>query len=84
MEICMPDTKIDVAFWDYDRTRPLVSGKVSFAGVDATFHSAPIVPIIFEGMVHGKFENLCERRVTVRGDSHFFESLFPPLGDLYQ
>jgi len=56
MEICMQNTKIDVAFWDYDRTRALASGKVSFAGVDATFHSAPIVPIIFEGMVHGKFD----------------------------
>lgn len=51
----MSDLKIDVAFWDYDRTRALANGEVSVMGVEATFHSAAIVPIIFEGMVHGKF-----------------------------
>ena len=47
--------KLDVAFWDYDRTRALVDGTVKIAGVDATFHSAPIVTQIFEGVVGGKF-----------------------------
>lgn len=52
----MDNPKIDVAFWDYDRTRALANGTVKIAGTDATFHSAPIVPVIFEGMVHGKFD----------------------------
>lgn len=52
----MRDSKLDVAFWDYDRTRALATGKVRIAGVEATFHSAPIVTIIFEGMVQGTFD----------------------------
>ena len=52
----MDNPAIDIAFWDYDRTRPLANGTVKIAGADATFHSAPIVPLIFEGMVHGKFD----------------------------
>ena len=47
--------KLDVAFSDYDRTRSLVDGTVKFTDVEATFHSAPIVTQIFEGMVHGKY-----------------------------
>lgn len=51
----MFDPKLDVAFWNYDRTRALGDGTVKIAGANTTFHSAPIVPTIFEGMVHGKF-----------------------------
>ncbi len=47
--------KLDVAFSDYDRTRSLVDGTVKFTDSEATFHSAPIVTQIFEGMVHGKY-----------------------------
>ena len=47
----MPDTKLNIAFWDYDRTRPLTDGTVKIPGVDATFHSAPIVTEIFRGMI---------------------------------
>ncbi len=56
-------TKLDVAFWNYDRTRALSEGKVKIADADATFHSAPIVTIIFEGMVHGKY-NVSEMGMT--------------------
>jgi len=52
----MSDTKLDIAFWDYDRTRALANGDIRIAGADAAFHSAPIVTIIFEGMIHGKFD----------------------------
>ena len=47
----MGDIKLDIAFWDYDRTSALANGKVEIDGVDATFHSAPIVTEIFEGMI---------------------------------
>jgi hypothetical protein len=47
----MPMQKLNVAFWDYDRTRALADGAVKIDGVDATFHSAPIVTEIFRGMI---------------------------------
>ena len=47
----MEDTKLNIAFWDYDRTRPLADGSVKIDGVDATFHSASIVTEIFRGMI---------------------------------
>ncbi|WP_263381286.1 substrate-binding domain-containing protein [Granulicella arctica] len=53
----MADTKLDIAFWDYDRTRPLVDGTVKIDGVDGKFHSAPIVTEIFRGMIaDGSFD----------------------------
>lgn len=52
----MSDLKLDIAFSDYDRTRALVDGTVSIPGVDATYHSAPIVTQIFEGVVRGQFQ----------------------------
>jgi hypothetical protein len=48
--------KLDIAFWDYDRTRALAQGTVKLPNVDATFHSAPIVTEIFEGVVRGHFD----------------------------
>ena len=51
----MPDLKLDIAFWDYDRTRALANGTVKIPGVEAQFHSAPIVTQIFEGVVRGQF-----------------------------
>lgn len=52
----MADLKLDIAFWDYDRTRALATGKVTAPGIDATFHSASIVTQIFEGAVQGKYQ----------------------------
>ena len=52
----MADLKLDIAFWDYDRTRALAEGKVTMPGIKATFHSAPIVTQIFEGAVQGKYQ----------------------------
>ena len=47
----MANPKLDIAFWDYDRTRALADGTVKIDGVDASFHSAPIVTEIFRGMI---------------------------------
>ncbi len=52
----MPDLKLDIAFAKYDRTQALTDGTVTISGVEATFHSAPIVTQIFEGVVRGKFQ----------------------------
>ena len=47
----MDNLKLDIAFWNYDRTRALADGTVKINGVDARFHSARIVPEIFEQMI---------------------------------
>lgn len=59
----MTDVKLDVAFWDYDRTRALANGTVKIPNANATFHTAPIVTQIFEGVVNGKF-NVSELGMT--------------------
>ncbi|MEH2422224.1 MAG: hypothetical protein V7K48_15305 [Nostoc sp.] len=53
----MTDLKLDIAFWDYDRTQALADGTVKIDGVDAGFHSARIVTEIFERMIRqGDFD----------------------------
>ncbi len=47
----MANLKLDIAFWDYDRTRALADGSVKIDGVAGTFQSAPIVTEIFQGMI---------------------------------
>jgi hypothetical protein len=44
-------TKLDIAFWNYDRAQALRDGEVKIEGVDATFHSGRIVTDVFEAMV---------------------------------
>jgi 4,5-dihydroxyphthalate decarboxylase len=71
----MANLKLDVAFWDYDRTRALAKSTVKIPGADASFHAAPIVTQIFEGMVRGKFD------VSELGMTYFlrtFEDRDPP------
>ena len=60
----MSNLKLDIAFWDYDRTRALADGTVTIDGVDATFHSAPIVTEIFEGMIRGNMFDVSELGMT--------------------
>lgn len=91
----MFNPKLNVAFWDYDRTRALVNGSVKIAGADASFHTAPIVTILFEGVVAGKF-NVSELgmtyflrtfkngRVTFCRDPNFSESFLPAFRRLRQ
>ena len=47
----MADLTLDIAFWDYDRTRALADGTVKIDSVHGSFHSAPIVTEIFRGMI---------------------------------
>jgi len=42
---------LDIAFWNYDRTRALMDGSVTIEGVNARCHTARIVPVIFEAMI---------------------------------
>ena len=57
--------KLDIAFWDYDRTRLLADGTVKVDGVDAAFHSARIVVTeIFEAMVRQRAYDVSELGMT--------------------
>jgi len=47
----MTDTKLDIAFWNYDRAEALRDRSVKIEGVDATFHNGRIVTDVFERMV---------------------------------
>jgi hypothetical protein len=60
----MANSKLDIAFWDYDRTRALADGSVKIEGVDANFHSARIVTEIFEGMIRGRQFDISELGMT--------------------
>lgn len=57
-------TRLDIAFWNYDRTRALVDGSVPIDGVDARYHSARIVTEIFRGMVHDRAYDVSELGLT--------------------
>jgi hypothetical protein len=58
------DMKLDIAFWNYDRTRALADGTVRIDGVDAKFHSARIVPEIFEQMIRQRAFDVSELGMT--------------------
>jgi hypothetical protein len=60
----MTDRKLDIAFWNYDRTRLLADGTVKIDGVDAAFHSARIVPEIFEAMIRKRAYDVSELGMT--------------------
>ncbi|MBV8098872.1 MAG: 4,5-dihydroxyphthalate decarboxylase [Verrucomicrobia bacterium] len=56
--------KLNIAFWNYDRTSRLADGTVKIDGVDATFHSARIVPEIFEAMIRQQAYDCSELGMT--------------------
>ncbi len=60
----MANRKLDIAFWDYDRTRPLKDGAVGIEGADATFHTARIVTEIFEAMIRRRAYDVSELGMT--------------------
>lgn len=60
----MPDRKLDIAFWNYDRTRLLADGTVKMAGIDATFHGGRIVTEIFEAMIRRRAYDVSELGMT--------------------
>lgn len=55
---------LDIAFWNYDRTRALSDGRVRIDGVDARYHTARIVPEIFEAMIRGRAYDVSELGLT--------------------
>ncbi len=55
---------LDIAFWDYDRTRALSDGRVAIPGVEARFHTARIVTEIFEGMIRRRAFDVSELGLT--------------------
>ena len=60
----MADRKLDIAFWNYDRTRALAEGTVKIAGVQGTFHTAQIVTEIFEEMIRERKFDIAELGMT--------------------
>lgn len=66
----MNDLKLDIAIWDYDRTRALADGTVKIGGVDAGFHNDRIVTEIFERMIRGR-----EFDVSELGLSYFLRTM---------
>ncbi|WP_428532566.1 hypothetical protein [Rhodopila sp.] len=60
----MSDRKLDIAFWNYDRTRPLADGTIKIDGVNASFHSARVVPQIFEAMIRRRAYDVSELGMT--------------------
>lgn len=56
--------KLDIAFWNYDRTRPLADGTVKIEGVEPSFHTSRIVTEIFEGMIRKRAYDVSELGFT--------------------
>jgi hypothetical protein len=56
--------KLDIAFWNYDRTRLLADGSVKIEGADVAFHSTRIVPEIFEAMIRRRAYDVSELGMT--------------------
>jgi 4,5-dihydroxyphthalate decarboxylase len=62
--LAMKHATLDIAFWNYDRTRLLADGSVKIAGAEARFHSARIVPEIFRSMVRDRAYDAAELGMT--------------------
>ena len=60
----MNATKLNLAFWNYDRTCPLADGTVKIDGVDASLHTSRIVTEIFERMIRGREFDVSELGMT--------------------
>ena len=56
--------KLDIAFWNYDRTRALMDGSVAIEGADAHFHTARIVPESFGAMIRDRAYDVSELGMT--------------------
>lgn len=56
----MTKTKLDIAFWNYDRMQSMRDGTVGIEGVDATYHSGKIVTDIFAAMVRDRAYDVSE------------------------
>lgn len=60
----MSDMKLDIAFWNYDRTQALADGTVKIEGVEPRFHTARIVTEIFEQMIRQRAFDVSEMGMT--------------------
>ena len=60
----MSDAPLEIAFWNYDRTRALSDGTVKIEGVVARFHTARIVTEIFAGMIRDHAYDVAELGLT--------------------
>ena len=60
----MTNARLDIAFWNYDRVQALANGTVRIEGVDAQFHTARIVPEIFEAMIRQRAYDVSELGMT--------------------
>jgi 4,5-dihydroxyphthalate decarboxylase len=60
----MSGYKLDIAFWSYDRVRPLIDGTVAISGVEASYHTSRIVPEIFEKMIRHRAYDVSELGMT--------------------
>src|SRR5260221_14722722 len=47
---------LSVAWWDYDRTRALIDGRVAIEGCDATFFPLPVEETFFRALRHAEFD----------------------------
>jgi 4,5-dihydroxyphthalate decarboxylase len=64
MKATASDRRLDIAFWNYDRTTKLADGSVKIPGVVASFHSGRIVTEIFESMVRLQAYDVSELGMT--------------------
>ena len=60
----MAALKLNVAYWNYDRTRALTDGSVRIDGVDLNYRSDVIVSDIFERMVRNREFDVSELGMT--------------------
>ena len=60
----MPDLKLTLACWDYDRTRALFDGRVKPSGIDLDVWSTRNVGEIMERMVRGRQFDVAELGIT--------------------
>ncbi|WP_028925028.1 4,5-dihydroxyphthalate decarboxylase [Pseudonocardia acaciae] len=60
----MGDLALTVASYRYDSTRALFDRSVTFEGIDASFHTAPVISDIFERMVRGREFDVSELGLT--------------------
>lgn len=63
---------VRIGVYQYEHTAALFDGTVPIAGVNATFHTAPLVSDIFRGMVEGEFD------IAEFGLTYFLRTLDQP------
>ena len=52
----MSKLRLTLACWDYDRTRPLMDGRVQVDGVDLTYLNLPVEETFFRMLRNAEFD----------------------------